>query len=86
MTLNDTLVIDFMQAASNLLESAVAKARTENPKEFQYLECALRAGGLLSLRATLAGATGLAGLNVEVTEPDGTIHSMMSLELQKRTP
>ena len=43
----------------------------------------LRAGGLLTLRATFGPATGLAQLAVEVVEPTGQTHQLMQADIER---
>jgi hypothetical protein len=81
--LHDRLVREHMATGANLLQYALTQAQAEDPAALQDLASALRAGGLASLTATVAPASGLARLQIDITEPDGTAHQLMAVELQR---
>lgn len=75
---------NYLNATADLLQEALTEARTVDPAGAAGLAGVLRAGGLLCLRSTLAPSTGLAQILVEVTEPSGASHVLMSMEITKK--
>jgi hypothetical protein len=73
----------FMESAARLIEAAVAEAGRTDREGVEYLAACLRAGGMLTLRATIAPSTGIAQLAVEVLEPNGRQHQLMATELKR---
>ena len=73
----------FLSASADLLQEAIAAARAEDPHGVQGLAEILRAGGLVTLIATLAPSTGLAQINVEISEPNGATHQLSRCELTR---
>lgn len=73
----------FMDAAARLIEQAVAEAGRSDREGLEHLATCLKAGGMISLRATIAPMTGLAQLAVEVVEPCGRTHQLMAAELKR---
>jgi hypothetical protein len=73
----------FMQAGADLLSDAVRQTRTDDPASVRKLQQVLQAGGMARLSVTL-GLAGVGWINCEVIEPDGTAHSMATLELRRR--
>ena len=80
-----TAIEKYLAACSDLLSQAVTEARKEDAEAVQGLARVLQAGGLVSLRSTFAPSTGLAQVCVEVIEPSGQAHSLMSAELSNST-
>lgn len=78
-----TEIRNYLNAASDLLKSAIDDARQDDPEGVAGLAEALRAGGLVTLRSTFAPSTGLAQLDIAVIEPNGTAHQLMACELQR---
>lgn len=78
-----TAIRNYLNAASDLLKSAIDEARKDDPVGVDGLAAALRAGGLITLRSTFAPSTGLAQLDIAVIEPNGTAHQLMACELQR---
>lgn len=74
----------YLSAASDLLRVALAEARQVDPVGVDGLALAIRAGAMLTLRSTFAPSTGLAHIVVEVIEPNGQSHVLMSTELTKK--
>lgn len=73
----------FMQAGADLLNDAVRQARGDDPAGVRALQDVLHAGGMARLSVTLSLA-GVGWINCEVIEPDGTAHSLATLELRRR--
>lgn len=82
MGLNDAEA-RFMQAAAELLQVAIEEARMADAEAVTGLERLLRAGGLLTLRATLAPSTGLAQLAVDIAAPNGETCQLMAVTLDR---
>ena len=80
-----TAIEKYLAACSDLLSQAVTEARKEDAEAVQGLARVLQAGGLVSLRSTFAPSTGLAQVCVEVIEPSGQAHGLMTAELSNST-
>lgn len=80
---HDTNISAFMSSAADLLQSTFDQALDANGEDKRYLARAIQAGALISLRATFGPTTGLAQLAVELIEPNGNTHNIMSAELGK---
>lgn len=72
----------FLAAGADLLEAAVLQAQRDDPEGVAALRQILRGGGMARLSATLA-ASGVAWIHCEVIEPNGTEHSVATLELRR---
>lgn len=73
----------FMDAAARLIEQAVAEAGRTDREGLEGLAACLKAGGMITLRATIAPTTGLGQMAVEIVEPCGRRHQLMSAELKR---
>jgi hypothetical protein len=80
-----TAIKTYLNACAGLLEQAIEQARADDPEGVQGLANVLRCGGLVTLRSTFAPSTGLAQVCVEVIEPSGQAHSLMTAELTNST-
>ena len=78
-----TQIHDYLNAASNLLKSAIDEARRDDPEGVAGLATAMRAGAMLTLRSTFAPSTGLAQIDIQVIEPCGLVHQLMACELHR---
>lgn len=85
MNLIDQLIRDHFNASARLVQQAISDALRETPDDLAAVRQALKAGAMLTLHSTLAPAAGLARLVIEVTEPSGKTHSLMSVDLQRET-
>lgn len=83
MTDHDHLIRVHLNAAVALLESLLASERRADPVEFAQIERALAAGCMLAMHTRLAPSTGLCMLDVELQEPTGAVHPLMSIEMQR---
>lgn len=83
--MSDTQIKEFLTAAANLLQSSMDTARTENPADYAGLVACVKAGGMVGIRATMSPTTGLAELGIEVMEPNGNTHRVMSATLHRKT-
>lgn len=79
----DTHIPEFMNAAANLLQTAIEQARAEDQAAVDGLASMLRAGGLVAIRASFAPMTGMAQLAVEIVETSGNTHTLMTTELHR---
>ena len=82
----DGAVFNFMQSATALLDVALDQARRDDQAAFDAISRAMAAGAMLTLKATLVPATGLALLAVELVDLGGHVHNVMSCELQRPAP
>jgi hypothetical protein len=78
-----TIAAPFLAAAANVLNDAVRQARADDPDGARALQEVLRAGGVARVSATL-GLTGVCWIHCEVVEPNGTAHSLATLELHRQ--
>lgn len=85
MTPMDELIRAHFHAAAELVEAALAEAGAADPAGLDQLRQVVRAGGMLSLRSTIAPACGQARLVIEVMEPGGTTHQLMACNLKRET-
>lgn len=81
--MSDQNIKAFMQAAADLLESSVKSAKAENPEEYAILVKCIKAGGMVNISATMSPTTGIAQLGINVIEPSGTSHRLMSANLER---
>lgn len=72
----------FLTASADLLQQALEEARKEDPAGVEGLAAMLRAGGMVTLRATFAPSTHIAQIAVDVIEPNGRTHQLMNTDLQ----
>ena len=77
-----TAIEKYLAACSDLLSQAVNEARKEDAEAVQGLARVLQAGGLLTLRSTFAPTTGIAQVCIEVIEPSGQAHTLMTADLE----
>ena len=77
-----TAIEKYLAACSDLLSQAVTEARKEDAEAVQGLARVLQAGGLLTLRSTFAPTTGIAQVCIEVIEPSGQAHTLMTADLE----
>lgn len=75
---------DYLAACADLLNQAISEARQEDPEGARGLASMLQAGGLISLRSIFAPSTGLVQICIDITEPSGTTHQLMSAEIQRQ--
>lgn len=84
MTANrDHLTRLYLNAAVTLLDHLMAAERKADPEAFAVIDRALAAGSMLALHTRLAPTTGLCMLDIEVVEPIGTAHPLLSIEMQR---
>lgn len=83
--MSDTNIKAFMSAAADLMQSAVTQAKTDSPEEYAALVACVKAGGMVSLNATMSPTTGIAQLGIDVIEPNGTTHRLMSARLERES-
>lgn len=81
--MSDTNIKAFMSAAADLMQSAVTQAKTDSPGEYAVLVACVKAGGMVSINATMSPTTGIAQLGIDVIEPNGTAHRLMSASLER---
>lgn len=81
--MSDTKIKSFMSAAADLLQSAVEAAKADTPDEYAALVACVKAGGMVSFKATMSPTTGIAQLGIDVIEPNGTAHRLMSANLER---
>lgn len=81
--MSDTNIKQFLHAAANLLQSSIESARAESPDEYAVLVACVKAGGMVSFNATMSPTTGIAQLGIDVIEPNGTAHRLMSASLER---
>ncbi|MBL8340034.1 MAG: hypothetical protein JNL30_01100 [Rubrivivax sp.] len=82
---DEALVRAFMAASADLLQGACTQVMAEDADAGAGLASMLRAGGMVRLAATLSPSSGQAWLTVQVVEPNGEAHELMSRELQRLT-
>lgn len=82
--MHDTNIHNFLKAAQAVVSDAVDAAQTAEPGDFAGLTGLMRCGGLLKLVATFAPLTGQALLQIVITEPNGTEHTLSQCELHKQ--
>lgn len=73
----------FLAAAADLLEQAIRDATQENPEELALLGRCVKAGGFLNIHANLSQTTGIAQIGIDIIEPNGEKHRLMSTTLEK---
>jgi hypothetical protein len=83
--MSDTNIKAFMSAAADLMQSAVNTAKADSPDEYAALVACVKAGGMVSIKATMSPTTGIAQLGIDVIEPNGTTHRLMSANLERES-
>lgn len=83
MTDEHDVAARFMAAGADVLNDAVRQTREDDPETVRKLQTVLKAGGMARLSVTLSLA-GVGWIQCEVIEPDGTAHTMATLELHRR--
>jgi hypothetical protein len=83
--LHEHLVHSLLNASANMLQFALKQAQADDEAAVAVLSNMLQAGAMVSLITTLAPATGLAQLRIEIVEPNGAAHQLMACELQRET-
>ena len=83
MNKTEIMIRRHMQAAAALLQQSLADVKEEDPAGLDDLLQAIKAGSLLTLHSTFAHAAGMARLVIEVIEPNGTTHQMLSCDLNR---
>ncbi len=81
--MHDSRIPEFMNAAASVLQAAIEQAGAEDQTAADGLVSMLRRGGLVTIRASFAPLTGLAQLAVDIVEPSGNAHTLMSVELRR---
>ena len=76
-----TIIANYLASCAELLGHAVTQARQEDAEGVQGLARVLQAGELLTLRSTFAPTTGIAQVCIEVIEPSGQAHTLMTADL-----
>lgn len=85
MAVMDDLIRLHFQAAADVVQAALADAVASDPAGAAILAKVVRAGGILTLRTAVAPSAGLASLAIEVVEPGGQAHQLLSCELKRET-
>ncbi len=81
--MSDKQIHDFIAAAGALVEAAIQPIKRTQPDDYEGLRMCLKVGGMVSLRATFAPSTGLAQLAVDIIEPSGQTHCLMTTSLER---
>jgi hypothetical protein len=80
---DDVRTHNYLAASADLLAEAFQVARAEDPEGAAGLSRMLRAGGLITLRTTFGHAAGLVQISIDIVEPNGEAHTLMSTELTR---
>lgn len=81
--MEDNRIRNFLCSAADLLQAAIQDAAADHPEEYSAVVASIRAGAMVSIHAEIAPTTGLAQLGVDVIEPCGTRHRLMSSALER---
>lgn len=81
--MQDDAIKGFLAAAADLLQTSIHGAAEEDPDGYTHLQACVRAGGLVTIRADMSPITGIAQVSIDVTEPSGQSHRLMSVSLER---
>ncbi len=82
MKATDLAIRQHMNSAARLMELVLSELQAESPSDARIVADAYGAGAMLQLKSVIA-RSGIAILAVELIEPNGTVHTISSCELQR---